>query len=471
MLLHYLFYSLLLSLVGWFLPFSLLGQMGYWKWLPLINEYLKGDDYYNWSKVFFDGQDLFKTYGYLPIWQVSRLLNLTPLQTINFSVITFVSLIHFHAHSIYFFWKKKFGILDFYFLLLSVWTFPFLSIFLFKGELESAFAILPWMVFISVFLNVNFLSATVGFISLYLAFSISGISFLHGWYCSPLIFLILRKENIRSQLNLKLFFLFLSLVMLTWMYFSGMVPAYKAGWKYSVFDPYASELTVFSSLLITVGLFLQLPVSRGLKLAITVPFLLAIFTASLRILHFWPLGLLGLLALLLIFSREEWDFRIQTYIAPSIIFGYMLLTSDEVIGPICLILAFPFLQFIRPGVSRQSAYLCLLMTFIIFQRSIFSALITDHQSFKESQILMKKVQRQLPLKHGIVHFVGHEQEKKFLVGVARMNGLRTLEGCGEYSLNPTETIRTSEPCLFFNTSKDALKTLGIDYVIRLEAIK
>lgn len=151
-----------------------MGQDAYKGWGPLVSEYLKGDDIYRNSPMFFGGQNLLAIHGELPLWRITRWLNFNFIQTLNYSLFFFIVFFQFYLYQFFLHFNKHVKLYEIYLVLIISIFHPVIFNRIFSGHINLLYTLLPSFSFLVIILNPKKAPYLLNIVVMWFAFSIQG---------------------------------------------------------------------------------------------------------------------------------------------------------------------------------------------------------------------------------------------------------------------------------------------------------
>lgn len=533
-LIHFVALYVAIGLVLYFLPFSLFGQDAYIGWGPIISEYLRGDEVFTHSEVTFGGQNLLAIYGFLPFWKLFRQLNFDFIKVENYTLWVFYLLLQYYSCSIYKFFKKKTGLFDFYVLALYTLASPIIINRVYTGHINLLFSFLPSFVLLQIMICRSKSSFAINILTLWFAFSVQGYQLLaYNLFYLPVyaaFFLLYVKE--RKQVLLHAVVVLVAGAGLAFPAFLQMVshaygPENLRGvgvnmvYSYTLMEfedllnlifaslenPFTGhkdlgffhEITYPMGILVFVFIVSDFP--KQLKLTFLGVFVfLILFSADLppgnwlarlpvissfrvpqRSLMFF-----SYLVPLMVLSKVDWDLNLQDLVLPALLL-ILYIATPWYEAYIFLVLAFLLIYMVlgrRPNL-RSTIVLTGLLGLCLGFRDKVMFVQDSYASYKKSERLIKKAIKQFgddpPMSTYTFHLDG--TNKVHLNATAKILGIKTLEGYGHPPKSLLKKVEQytdqkfypGQNHLYLDSSqkgfREALKGIGVDYVLRLEARK
>lgn len=185
---------------------------GYTLWLPIVQDYLRGDEIYRSSPFIFNGQNLLSIYGQFPFWRFLRWLGINAFQMINLTFLIWWLLASWFLFLIYTGIKGIKDKGDISIILLYTSLSPIVMNRLVAGHFNLLFGMLPLLVAISLIFNKTKINLLMSFFGLWCSMSIQSYQLIayHIFYIPILLYFIRKNEvNMKKYFSL-LFAVFIS---------------------------------------------------------------------------------------------------------------------------------------------------------------------------------------------------------------------------------------------------------------------
>jgi hypothetical protein len=527
---HFIFFHLTLGVVLFFIPFSLFGQDGYMGWGPIIAEYLKGDDHFRNSLVSFGGQDLLAIYGYLPFWKIFRFLGFNFIQAENYTFWFFLILVQYYSFSLYKFFKKEIGVLDFYLVFFYTLFCPIFIHRLYAGHINLLFAILPSLVILDIMIRNSKFALVMHILTIWFAFTIQGYQLIaYNLFYIPLYYVFfkqyglekktilknvaivliiglglaiptvyqimmnaLHSENIRRVgVNMVFSYAPMELQDLVHLFFTTLTNPFNSHKYLGFFHEITYPVSIFGLI------FILQPFPKSLKLSFLFLFIFlclfcfdlppASWFARLPVMSAFRVPqrsfmFLSFLLPLLVMTRTKWDIHLKDLILPALCGVLFLVTPFyEVIVFLVLAIVLILMTLMKKTEWETSLIATGLLLFCLSSFDKIGFIKNSYASYKNSEVILKRAIKKFGDNPPITNFVFHLETMNpaQMNATAKILGIKTLEGYGnppksliqKYESISGQKFEPGQNHLYFDSStaklKAELKELGINYILKL----